>query len=87
MTTDLWRCTVCGRIGTVGRCCGEETRERVDVLALLPDEFDMIEHNPEEGPRMFCCGREVFHRGYDPIITHDEDCWYARMRAIKEAKR
>src|SRR5690606_22114340 len=26
--TDLWRCTVCGRVGTVGRCCGEETRER-----------------------------------------------------------
>ena len=25
--TDLWRCTVCGRVGTVGRCCGEETRE------------------------------------------------------------
>lgn len=24
---DLWRCTVCGRIGAVGRCCGEETRE------------------------------------------------------------
>ncbi len=27
--TNLWRCTVCGRIGTVGRCCGEETREPV----------------------------------------------------------
>lgn len=26
---DLWRCTVCGRIGTVGRCCGEDTREPV----------------------------------------------------------
>lgn len=25
--TDLWRCTVCGRVGAVGRCCGEETRE------------------------------------------------------------
>ena len=24
---NLWRCTVCGRIGTVGRCCGENTRE------------------------------------------------------------
>ena len=28
--TDLWRCTVCGRVGTVGRCCGEETREPVN---------------------------------------------------------
>jgi hypothetical protein len=27
--TDLWRCTVCGRTGTVGRCCGEETRKPV----------------------------------------------------------
>lgn len=23
---DLWKCTKCGRIGTVGRCCGEDTR-------------------------------------------------------------
>lgn len=30
---DLWRCTVCGRLGTVGRCCGEETRE-----PALPDD-------------------------------------------------
>lgn len=29
--SDLWRCTVCGRIGTVGRCCGENTREPVHV--------------------------------------------------------
>jgi len=29
--TDLWRCTVCGRIGSVGRCCGEETREPVQA--------------------------------------------------------
>jgi len=26
---DRWRCTKCGRIGTVGRCCGEDTREQV----------------------------------------------------------
>ncbi|MBT9167232.1 MAG: hypothetical protein DDT19_00557 [Syntrophomonadaceae bacterium] len=24
---EFWRCTKCGRIGTVGRCCGENTRE------------------------------------------------------------
>ena len=29
--SDLWRCTVCGRIGTVGRCCGEGTREPVQA--------------------------------------------------------
>ena len=34
---DLWRCTVCGRVGTVGRCCGDETREPVSH-AVLPEE-------------------------------------------------
>lgn len=38
---DLWRCTVCGRVGTVGRCCGEETRERVNVEQLL-DEYERL---------------------------------------------
>lgn len=28
-STVLYRCTVCGRVGTVGRCCGLETREKV----------------------------------------------------------
>lgn len=27
---DLWRCTVCGQLGTVGRCCGLETREKAE---------------------------------------------------------
>ena len=22
----LWKCTVCGRVGSVGRCCGDNTR-------------------------------------------------------------
>ena len=33
---DLWRCTVCGRTGTVGRCCGEETREPVRAPNAAP---------------------------------------------------
>lgn len=32
--TDLWRCTVCGRVGTVGRCCGEETREPLGLADM-----------------------------------------------------
>lgn len=35
--TDLWRCTVCGRFGAVGRCCGEETRERANLEQLLTE--------------------------------------------------
>ena len=31
---DTWyRCTICGRKGTVGRCCGDETREPLNELA------------------------------------------------------
>jgi hypothetical protein len=25
---DAWKCTKCGRVGAVGRCCGEDTREQ-----------------------------------------------------------
>lgn len=28
-----WRCTVCGQVGTVGRCCGRDTREPVNDAA------------------------------------------------------
>lgn len=31
---DTWyRCTVCGREGRVGRCCGDETRIPLNALA------------------------------------------------------
>ena len=31
---DTWyRCTICGREGRVGRCCGDETRAPLNVLA------------------------------------------------------
>ena len=36
-----FRCTICGRIGTVGRCCGIDTREPLNDLAraeLLAEE-------------------------------------------------
>lgn len=26
MNDTRYKCTVCGRIGSVGRCCGDETR-------------------------------------------------------------
>ena len=43
----MYRCTVCGDVGTVGRCCGEETRvqisgpEIIDILRakLTAEEF------------------------------------------------
>lgn len=33
MSDTLYKCTVCGRVGTVGRCCGDETREPLNDLA------------------------------------------------------
>jgi hypothetical protein len=44
----LWRCTVCGQVGTVGRCCGNDTREplndaaRAEQLRLDDDYIDTI---------------------------------------------
>lgn len=62
----------------------EARAERMaEALALLPDDIGMIEHSPEEGPFMFCCGREVtYDRLHGPVCTHDEDCWYAQMRVL-----
>lgn len=56
-----------------------------EALALLPDEIVMVEHNPYEGPLMFCCGQRVtlsWHHGLEP--THGKECWYARMRALRD---
>lgn len=56
-----------------------------EALALLPDEIVMVEHNPYEGPLMFCCGRRVtlsWRHGLIP--THSKECWYARMRALRD---
>lgn len=59
-----------------------------EALALLPDDSGMVEHNPDEGPRTFCCWQEVKLRGlHDYLITHDKDCWYARMRALREQEQ
>ena len=51
------------------------------LLALLPDESDMVEHNPDEGPRMFCCGAErVYSLGSGYGAKHLQGCWYVAMR-------
>lgn len=71
----------------IGRAGNAEARaERLaEALALLPDEIDMIENNPDEGMLMSCCGREVKSRGiHDLLITHDKGCWYVSMRALRD---
>lgn len=45
---DLWRCTVCGRTGTVGRCCGEETREPVRAHNALKERMRQLNEQAAE---------------------------------------
>ena len=43
MNNISYRCTVCGRVGTVGRCCGEETREPLtDVHSEVKEIIDSL---------------------------------------------
>jgi len=48
LADSQFRCTVCGRIGSVGRCCGLDTREPLNDLAkaeLAADEKRMARLN------------------------------------------
>lgn len=61
-----------------------------DALRALPDDHDMIEHNPDEGARYFCCGQDVsfnvhpsrWKEGSEHIggRTHAAGCWYVEAR-------
>lgn len=56
-----------------------------EALSLLPDDSDMIEHNPDEGPRYFCCGGDVsynVHPSRGSGRRHEKDCWYVKLRAL-----
>ena len=56
------------------------------ALRLLPDEGDMIEHNPDEGMSLYCCGGEVqmVWRG-DDRVKHAAGCWHVAARAALAA--
>lgn len=52
-----------------------------EALRGLPDDSGMIEHNPDEGMRMFCCGGEVRQRwNASDTCEHASDCWYTQVR-------
>lgn len=56
---------------------------RGTVARLLPDDSDMIEHNPDEGMRMFCCGGEVVHVwGGNDRCEHATGCWYVALGSL-----
>ena len=66
-----------------------------EALRGLPDDADMIEYNPDEGPRYFCCGHGVsFHvhpSRWPPGSesregrVHAPDCWYMTIQAALAA--
>ena len=52
MENDTWyRCTVCGREGRVGRCCGDETREPLNDLAR-EEQKELAEKSPSVDPAL-----------------------------------
>lgn len=56
------------------------------ALRTMPDDAGMIEHNPEEGMRLFCCEGQVIQcmAGSDRV-EHATSCWYvAARRAVAE---
>lgn len=63
------------------------TSQSADALRNMPDDSGMIEHNPEEGMRLFCCGGAV-NDGYRGVagVGHTAECWYVGVRAALEAR-
>lgn len=72
----LWKCTVCGRTGTVGRCCGEETRTMVTEDASSQAKTTAALHK-SHGPETLLPQLKwnLWWRG--PI--HGAICWYLRQ--------
>ena len=49
-----------------------------ELSALLPDDVDMIEHNPDEGQSFFCCGELTnLNVGH---VNHSDGCWFVKLR-------
>lgn len=73
----LYRCTVCGRVGTVGRCCGLETREPL-TPECQPERSKPTQSLPlEPTPAMIEAGaqRLVHWRDEDSRWPEDWDEW------------
>lgn len=60
----------------------------IQALNNLPEDSDMIEHNPDDGPSYHCCGQSVqFHihpsrwqPGSIEGRMHGKDCWYVELQ-------
>ena len=83
--TDLWRCTVCGRFGTVGRCCGEETRERVTMEQLLAENEALLDALRER-LRREAEAEARLTVAQQPAEQHPDDAAVDRFAAAMKAK-
>lgn len=88
--TDLWRCTVCGRVGTVGRCCGEETRERANMEQLRAE----VEVLAADNARLREALQAIVDEVSDGLVPYSSDSYLpahlveqARAALGKESKR
>lgn len=61
-----YRCTVCGREGTVGRCCGDETRIPINELAK-------IEQSKRSGMKQFLLELAALMEKHEVDIHPTED--------------
>lgn len=67
--------------------CGRliEAWEKFQRAAVQPRSDargTMIEYNPDEGMRLFCCRGAVHQRMRgDDYVTHESSCWYVAARA------
>jgi hypothetical protein len=41
LDSPQWQCTECGRVGTVGRCCGLNTRRPLNALARQEQDAEL----------------------------------------------
>ena len=84
---DLWRCTVCGRFGTVGRCCGEETRERANMEQLL-EENEQLRAEVERDKALLRQALEALEELQYAVVstakTDDVSLYYRAIVALHE---
>lgn len=58
----------------------------IEAGKKFPSDIDMVEDNPDEGARYFCCGlpyqsAQYRHPSRPDPNKHASDCWYPQFRA------
>lgn len=87
---DAWRSDITAAVGLADALGREVQTLRgplvVELLAAAracPSDEDLVEHNPDEGESLHCCGgRSHTNMGR---FEHRADCWVLRLRAAAAA--